>query len=72
MVAFTRALFRSKNLSFPDSYWPHLEFSLRRCERIRQGLRANEPTRPELAAPDPFGAVQGPAPVTVEARKETG
>ena len=23
--------------SFPDSYWPHLEFSLRRCERIRQG-----------------------------------
>ncbi len=58
--------------SFPDSYWPHLEFSLRRCERIQQGRQAEEPARPNLAQADPFGEVQSPAPATAEAGKETG
>lgn len=27
-------------VSFPDSYWPHSEFTLNRCERIQGGPKA--------------------------------
>ena len=41
--------------SFPDSYWQHLEFNLRRCERLWQEGRAEAPgsARPDLEQADP-------------------
>lgn len=57
--------------TFPDSSWPHQEFSLRRCERIRQAIEPGT-ARPGLALSEPFGAVRKPAPAAAGARKQTG
>lgn len=58
-------------VSFPDSYWPHSEFTLDRCERIRRGPRAPRTACLALAQIDPFGTVREPASATAGAKMET-
>ena len=60
--------------SFPDTYWQHLEFNLRRCERAREDRRAETPGSacPNLAQAGPARAAQCPSSAAEEARKETG
>ena len=60
--------------SFPDSYWQHLEFHLRRCERARQDRRgkASASASPNLAQAGPAGAAPWPSSAAEEASKETG
>ena len=60
--------------SFPDSYWQHLEFHLRRCERAQQGRQTQAPASacPNLAQAGSAGAAQCPSSRTEAARKETG
>ena len=60
--------------SLPASYWQHLEFNLRRCERIGEIRRAEAAGSacPDLAQADPSGAARGLSSATGETRKETG
>ena len=71
---FASLLQEVRTESFPASYWQHLVFNLRRCERIAEVRRAEaaKSACPDLAQADPPGAVRGPSPATGEARKETG
>ena len=71
---FARLLEEVRSESFPPSYWQHLEFNLRRCERLEQVRRAEATGSacPDLAQAEPSGAVCGPSPAAPEARKETG
>ena len=71
---FASLLQEVRTESFPASYWQHLEFNLRRCERIAEVRRAEaaKSACPDLAQADPPGAVRGPSPATGEAREETG
>ena len=57
--------------SFPASYWQHLEFNLRRCERIGEIRRAEAAGNacPDLAQADPSGAVRGLSSATGDTRK---
>ncbi|MCY4536288.1 MAG: hypothetical protein OXB91_13060, partial [Bryobacterales bacterium] len=70
---FASLLQEVRTESFPASYWQHLEFNLRRCERIAEVRRAEaaKSACPDLAQADPSKAVPGPAAATSEARKET-
>jgi len=71
---FASLLQEVRTESFPPSYWQHLKFNLRRCERLEQVRRAEAAgsARPNLAQAKPSEAVHGPAaPATAEARKET-
>ena len=60
--------------SFPASYWQHLEFNLRRCERLGEIRRAEAAGSacPDLAQADPSGAAPRPSSATAGAEKETG
>ena len=60
--------------SFPDSYWQHLEFNLRRCERARQERlgEVSGSACPNLAQASPAGAAPCPSSAAAEASKETG
>ena len=72
---FASLLQEVRTESFPPSYWQHLEFNLRRCERLEQVRRAEaaESACPDLAQPEPSEVVHRPtAPATAEASKETG
>ena len=71
---FASLLEEVRTESFPAAYWQHLEFNLRRCERLGQVRRAEAAGSacPDLAQADPSGAVPGASSVTGEARKETG
>ena len=60
--------------SLPASYWQHLEFNLRRCERLGQDRRAKAAASacPDLAQADPSRAAPRPSSATAGAEKETG
>ena len=59
---------------FPDSYWQHLQFNLRRCERLGKERDAEAPRSacPDLEQADPEAAVREPSSAAGAARKETG
>ena len=71
---FASLLQEVRTESFPPSYWQHLEFNLRRCERLEQARRAQAAGNacPDLAQAELSGAVHGASPATAEASKETG
>ena len=56
--------------SFPPAYWQHLEFNLRRCERVRQAETVGSAC-PDLVQADPSGAAPRPSSATAGAEKET-
>ena len=60
--------------SFPATYWQHLEFNLRQCERLGGDQRGEAPGSacPDLEQADPSGAVRKPSSAAGKARKETG
>jgi len=71
---FASLLEEVRTESFPASYWQHLEFHLRRCERTGEIRRAEaaESACPDLAQADPSGTVWGASSATGDTRKETG
>ena len=71
---FASLLAEVQSESFPESYWQHVEFNLRRCERLEQLRRAEAAGSacPDLAQAEPSGEVRGPSPTAGAARKETG
>ncbi len=71
---FASLLEEVRTESFPASYWQHLEFNLRRCERIAEVRRAEaaKGACPDLAQADPPRVVRRPSSATGEARKVTG
>ncbi len=71
---FASLLEEVRTESLPASYWQHLEFNLRRCERIAEVRRAEaaKSACPDLTQADQPGAVRGRSSATGEARKETG
>ena len=60
--------------TFPDSYWQHLEYSLRRCERVRPERRSAAAGRacPELAQAAAVGAARGSSSMAGAEGQETG
>ena len=72
---FAGPLEEARGESFPASYWQHLEFNLRRCERMwRQRTAAADPrARPDLeqASPPATGGEASSA-TAVGDREETG
>ena len=60
--------------TFPDSYWQHLEYSLRRCERIRAERRSEAAGRacPDLAQARAGGAARSPSSMAGAEGQETG
>ena len=60
--------------SFPDSYWQHLEFNLRRCERLwQQGpAAAAGSARPDLEQADPSRGARRPSSAAEAEREERG
>lgn len=71
---FASLLEEVRTESFPASYWQHLEFNLRRCERIGEIQRAegDRSACPDLAQADSSGAIRGPSSAIDDTRKETG
>ena len=49
--------------SFPPSYWRHVEFNLRRCERLwrNQPVEGTRSARPDLAQADSSGGTWKPS-----------
>ena len=60
--------------SFPNSYWQHLEFNLRRCERLWQQRPARAPgsARPDLEQADPSQEARKPSSAAEGGRDERG
>ena len=61
--------------SFPPSYWRHVEFSLRRCERMwrNRPVEGTGSARPDLARADSSGGTRKPSSAAqVGDKKETG
>ena len=60
---FASLLAEVRTESFPDSYWQHLEFNLRRCERLwQQGpAAAAGSARPDLEQADPSRGARRPS-----------
>ncbi len=60
--------------SFPDSYWQHLEFNLRRCERLWQEgpAEAVGSARPDLEQADPSRGARRPSSAAEAEREERG
>ena len=61
---FASLLAEVRTESFPDSYWQHLEFNLRRCERLWQEgpAEAAGSARPDLEQANPSRGLGGPTP----------
>ena len=59
---------------FPASYWQHLEFNLRRCERLAHDRRdqAAGSARPDLAQAAPARGIRKPSSGSEPEREETG
>ena len=61
--------------SFPPSYWRHVEFNLRRCERLwrKRPAEGNGSAGPDLAQAGPSGGVRRPSSAAQAGdKKETG
>ena len=61
--------------SFPPSYWRHVGFSLRRCERLwrNRPVEGTGSARPDLAQADSSGGTRKPSSAAqVGDKKETG
>ena len=61
--------------SFPPSYWRHLEFNLRRCERLwrNRPVEGDGSARPDLAQADSSAGTRKPSSAAqVGDKKETG
>ena len=71
---FASLLEEVRTESFPATYWQHLEFNLRQCERLGGDRRGEAPGSacPDLEQADPSGAVRKPSSAAGKARKETG
>ena len=71
---FASLLEEVRTESFPDSYWQHVEFNLRHCERLGPDRHAEAAGSAcsNLAPAGPPTAVWDPSSTAGEARKETG
>ena len=71
---FASLLAEVRTESFPDSYWQHLEFNRRRCERLwQQGpAAAAGSARPDLEQADPSRGARRPSSAAEAEREERG
>ena len=71
---FVGLLEEERTESFPPSYWRHVEFSLRRCERLwRNRPDGTGSACPALAQTDLSGGTRKPSSAKqVAIKKETG